>query len=168
MPRFESSAEYWHPGCLIFFIGWIAFFYQSLVGQECSCFPLIKRTVGPGFFIGDGIMLLFALIAFFWAAPSAGLQTRRSLAALALFAVASFGVASSQRSGVRAPSPLIVDGKPVLITTGKVFLFFYDPQCMHCDAAARFMSKFDWGETRVIGIPTAEPQFAVLPARHRP
>lgn len=41
-----------------------------------------------------------------------------------------------------------------------MFLFFYDPQCMHCDAAARFMAKLNWGSTRIIGIPTAEPQFA--------
>ena len=32
---------------LIFFIGWIAFYYSKLVGHECSCFRLIKRTVWP-------------------------------------------------------------------------------------------------------------------------
>ena len=51
---------------MIFFIGWIGYYYPVLVGHECSCFPLIKRTVGPGFFIGDGVMLLMGLAAFGW------------------------------------------------------------------------------------------------------
>jgi hypothetical protein len=161
VPRLRRFGGLLSSALLIFFIAWIGFFYQSLVGQECSCFPLIKRTVGPGFFIGDGIMLLFAMAAYFWSAPVRRFRLPAiALASLVVLALASFGVASSQRSGIRAPSPLVVDGKPESITNGKVFLFFYDPQCMHCDAAARFMAKFNWNDTRVIGIPTAEPQFA--------
>jgi hypothetical protein len=53
-----------------------------------------------------------------------------------------------------------VDGKPTNLTTGKVFLFFYDPSCMHCDAAAKFMSKLDWGNTLIVAIPTVNPQWA--------
>ena len=45
---------------VIFFLGWIGYYYHALVGQECSCFPMIKRTIGPGFFIGDGVMLLLS------------------------------------------------------------------------------------------------------------
>src|SRR5579875_1336154 len=33
---------------MLFFIGWIGYYYHVLVGHECSCFPIIKRTVGPG------------------------------------------------------------------------------------------------------------------------
>lgn len=161
IPRLRRLGGLLSAGLLIFFIGWIGFFYQSLVGQECSCFPLIKRTVGPGFFIGDGIMLLFALLAYFWSAPVRRFRLPAiALASLIVLALGSFGLASSQRSGLRAPSTLVVDGKPERITNGKVFLFFYDPQCMHCDAAARFMAKFNWNDARVIAIPTTEPQFA--------
>ena len=69
-------------------------------------------------------------------------------------------VAAAGHRGIEAPSPILVDGKPQSIKAGKVFLFFYDPQCLHCDAAARFMSKFNWGDTTVIGIPTTQPQWA--------
>jgi hypothetical protein len=31
---------------------------------------------------------------------------------------------------------------------------------MHCDAAARFMSGFDWTDTKVVSIPTINPQWA--------
>jgi len=161
VPRFRRLGGLLSSALLIFFIGWVGFFYQALAGQECSCFPLIKRTVGPGFFIGDGVMLLFALLAFFWSSPVRRFRVPViALVSLAVLALASFGIASSQRSGIRAPSPLLVDGKAESIASGKVFLFFYDPQCMHCDAAARFMAKFAWNDTRVIGIPTTEPQFA--------
>jgi len=53
-----------------------------------------------------------------------------------------------------------VDGKPQDLTHGKVLLFFYDPSCMHCDAAARFMSKLNWNNTEIVGIPTVNPQWA--------
>jgi hypothetical protein len=54
----------------------------------------------------------------------------------------------------------MVDGKPQSLAEGKVFLFFYDPSCMHCDAAAKFMSTLNWGDTRVVAIPTVNPQWA--------
>jgi hypothetical protein len=56
--------------------------------------------------------------------------------------------------------PVIVDGKPADLSHGKVFLFFYDPSCMHCDAAAKFMSTLNWSDTRIIAIPTVNPQWA--------
>ncbi len=52
-------------GLIVFFLGWIGYYYSALVGKECSCFPLIKRSIGPGFFISNGVMLLFGLAAFF-------------------------------------------------------------------------------------------------------
>jgi hypothetical protein len=41
-----------------------------------------------------------------------------------------------------------------------VFLFFFDPSCMHCEAAAKFMATLDWSGTRIIAIPTVNPQWA--------
>ena len=161
VPRFRKLGGLLGAALMIFFMCWIGYFYHALVGQECSCFPIIKRTVGPGFFVGDGIMLLLALAALFWSRPVRRFRVPLvALGALAVCAAVSFGVSASERRGIHAPSPIIVDGKSESITSGKVFLYFYDPQCMHCDAAARYMAKFDWGDTRVIGIPTAEPQFA--------
>ncbi len=160
-PRFRRLGGLLGSALIIFFIGWVGYYYQALAGQECSCFPIIKRTVGPGFFVGDVVMLLLGVAAFTWSAPVRRFRTPLlAFAGIAAAAAVSFGIAQAGNRGLKAPSPLVVDGKTQSISDGKVFLFFYDPQCMHCDAAARFMAKFDWGSTRVIGIPTAEPQFA--------
>lgn len=161
VPRFRKLGGILGSELIVFFIGWIGYYYHSLVGQECSCFPIIKRTVGPGFFVGDGVMLLLGIVATVWAPAVRSLR----IPAIALVTVAalsglSLGVAKLQNRGIEAPNPIVVDGKPQSVSDGKVFLFFYDPQCMHCDAAARFMAKFDWGNTRVIAIPTTQPQFA--------
>lgn len=161
MPRWRKLGGLLGSALILFFIGWIGVYYHSLVGQECSCFPIIKRTIGPGFFLGDGVMLLFGVVASVWS-PSVH-RLRGPLVAFAsilVVAAASLGIAQAGNRGLKSPSPLVVDGKPESVTNGKVFLFFYDPQCMHCDAAARFMAKFDWEKTRVIAIPTTEPQFA--------
>jgi len=161
MPRFRRWGGLVASGLLIFFIGWIGFYYPKLVGHECSCFPIIKRTVGPDFFIGDAIMLLLGLIAFAWSSKVRNLRIpAMALLALAALAAVSFGVNAAERHNVQVPNPVVVEGKPQDLTQGNVFLFFYDPQCSHCFAAAKFLSGLNWDGTRVIGIPTAQPQFA--------
>ncbi len=161
VPRFRHWGGLLASALMIFFIGWVAYYYHVLVGRECSCFPLIKRTIGPGFFIGDGVMLLMGLTAFFW---SPRIRAYRGAAvafvSLVVLAGVSFGVNAAARRNVQVPNPVIVDGKSQNLTQGKVFLFFYDPECSHCDAASKFMSKLNWGDTRIVAIPTHDPQFA--------
>ncbi len=160
-PRFRKWGGILGSALLIFFIGWIAYYYHVLVGHECSCFPIIKRTVGPGFFVGDGIMLLLGLAAWAWSPRVARWRVPAvAFISLAVLAAASFGANTLQRKNVQVPNPVIVDGTPQNLTQGKVFLFFYDPSCMHCDAASKFMSKLNWGSTRIVAIPTVNPQWA--------
>ena len=148
-------------GLMLFFIGWIAYYYHMLVGRECNCFPIIKRTVGPGFFVGDGIMLLLALVAFFWSPPVRRFRLpAAALASLVVLAGISFGVNAAERHSAQVPTPVVVNGKPENLNHGKVFVFFYDPSCSHCDAAARFMSTLHWDETEIVAIPTINPQWA--------
>ena len=146
---------------LVFFIGWIAFYYSKLVGHECSCFPLIKRTVGPGFFIGDAVMLGLGAAAYAWSSRVRNLRVPALLLAgvLALAGV-SYGVNRTARSHSQIPTPLVVDGKPQNLAQGKVFLFFYDPECSHCDQASKFLSTLQWEDTRVVAIPTHDFQYA--------
>ena len=160
-PRLRRWGGLFASALMIFFMAWIGYYYNVLVGHECSCFPIIKRTVGPGFFIGDGIMLLLGLAAFAWS-PRVARMRLPAFALVLLLAVAgiSYGVNASQRQHAQVPNPVIVDGKPANLTNGKVFLFFYDPSCMHCDAAAKFMSKLNWTDSRVVTIPTINPQWA--------
>ena len=160
-PRFRRLGGLLGSALIIFFFGWIGYYYHVLVGHECSCFPIIKRTVGPGFFVGDGIMLLLSLAAYTWSAPVSRLRVPLAvLASLGILAAASYGINKQVIVKAQIPTPVIVDGTPQDLTHGNVFLFFYDPSCMHCDAASKFMSKLNWGSTKIIAIPTINPQWA--------
>ena len=162
VPRFRRWGAILITLLLIAFMLYIGVNYSALVGKDCSCFPLVKRTVGPGFFIGDGIMLLMAILATAWSRRPNGLRGAAIvLGAVVVFAAVAFGMNAARESGIQAPASVtLVDGKPFDLRAGRVFLFFYDPECMHCDAAARRMAKLDWKDTKVLGIPTTTPQFA--------
>ena len=161
VPRFRRWGSWILGALLIAFMAYIGAKYNVLVGKDCSCFPLVKRTIGPGFFIGDAVMLALAVIAGVWSSRSRNIRAALVvLGAVAVFAGVSFGVNANANSGIHAPATITVDGKPYSLDNGNVFLFFYDPECMHCDAAARRMAKLNWKDTTVIGIPTRMPQFA--------
>lgn len=146
---------------LVAFMGYIGIKYSVLVGKDCSCFPMVKRTIGPGFFVGDAVMLLLAVMAGIWARRSDNFRAAVvMLGVVAVFAGVSFGINANRATGLQAPATVTVDGKPYSLRDGDIFLFFYDPECMHCDAAARRMSKLNWKDTKVVAIPTRQPQFA--------
>ncbi|HUQ91629.1 MAG TPA: MauE/DoxX family redox-associated membrane protein [Bryobacteraceae bacterium] len=161
IPRFRRWGAWLTGAMLIAFMIYIGVFYNELRGEECQCFPWLKRSVGPGFFVGDGVMVLLAVIAGLWSRPSNNLRTAAMiLGAVGVFAGASYGVNLAQNSGAKAPPAITVDGKRTPLDLGRVFLYFFDPECMHCDEAARRMAKHNWKDTTVIGIATRQPQFA--------
>jgi uncharacterized membrane protein YphA (DoxX/SURF4 family) len=161
VPRFRRWGSWLIALLLVAFMIYIGANYSVLAGKDCSCFPLVKRTIGPGFFIGDTVMLLMAGLAGWWARPSENIRGALViLGAVAVFAAASLGINTTRQSGLKAPDSITVDGKPFSLGEGNILLFFYDPECMHCDAAARRMSKLNWKDTKIIGIPTQDPQFA--------
>lgn len=161
VPRWRRWGAWLTSAMLVAFIAFIGYHYNSLTGEECSCFPWIKRAVGPGFFIGDGIMLALAILAGLWAKPSEGLRGAALItAAVSVFALVSYGVAAQRSSGTMAPPSIEVDGKRVSLADGKTLIYFFDPECSHCLDAARRMAKLNWGETKVIGVAVVNPQFA--------
>ena len=161
VPRFRKWGAWLASGLLVAFMIYIGVNYNALHGEECNCFPLIKRAVGPGFFIGDGIMLLLAFVAGYWARPAEGKRSAIIvLAAVTVFALVSYGVIAAKQTGVKAPAVITVDGKPFSTQRGRIFIFFFDPECLHCLDAAKRMSRLDWGDTKVIAVPVAQPQFA--------
>ena len=161
IPRFRRWGAILIAILLAGFMGYFALNYNALHGAECSCFPWIKRVVGPEFFIGDGIMLLLAMAAGLWAKPAAGLSTASLiLATIVVCAFASYGFDLARQTGTKAPDTIAVNGQPYSIRSGKVFLFFFNPQCMHCYDAAKTMSQYHWRDTRVIGVPVEQPQYA--------
>jgi uncharacterized membrane protein YphA (DoxX/SURF4 family) len=146
---------------LVAFLAWFAINYNALHGAECSCFPWLKRAVGPGFFIGDGVMLALALAAGAFAPRPRGFRAVALITgAVTVFAMVSWGVATVRQTGTRAPDTISVEGQPYSLRQGKVFLYFFDPQCMHCFEAARKMSTHRWKDTRIVGVPTSTPQYA--------
>jgi len=161
VPRFRKWGAWLGSGLLVAFMIYIGINYTALRGAECNCFPWIKRAVGPGFFIGDAFMLLLAVIAGFWARPS---ESRRSavivLCAVTVFALVSYGATAVRQHGVLAPPILMVDGKPFSTQEGHVVVFFFDPECMHCFDVAKRLSKLNWGDTKIVGVPTVHPEFA--------
>lgn len=161
IPRFRRWGAMLVGLLLIGFIGYFAVNYNALHGAECSCFPWIKRVVGPEFFIADGLMFLLAVMAGVWAKPPQGMRTAFALLGIvAMCAFASYGYDVSRQTGTKAPLTIAVNGQPYPIGQGKVFLFFFNPQCMHCYEAAKTMSHFNWGNTRVVGVPVDLPQYA--------
>src|SRR5581483_239800 len=161
VPRFQGWGSILLGFLLVAFMAYIAFKYNVLAGKDCSCFPLVKRTVGPGFFVGDAIMLGLTVLAGLWAQRPYGLRGALViLGIIAVFAGVSFGINVTHNTGLKAPDTIAVDGKPYSLESGDVFLFFFDPECMYCFEAAQRMSKINWGDTKVVAIPTRVPQFA--------
>jgi len=161
VPRFRRWGAWLGGALLVAFIIFIAGNYSALRGGDCSCFPWVKRIVGPGFFLSDGALLLLAVMTGAWSKRAQGV--RRALAvlgAVALFAAVSYGVVIMRQTGVKAPASLLVSGKPYSLEQGKILIFYFDPECLHCLDAAKRMSKLDWGDTRVVAVPINVPQFA--------
>jgi uncharacterized membrane protein YphA (DoxX/SURF4 family) len=161
VPRFRRWGAWLGTGLLAAFMIFIAIYYRDLHGVDCSCFPWLKRAVGPGFFVGDGAMMLLAIAAGLWARASEGVRPASViLGAVAVFALVSFGFASTRLTGTKAPAAIAAeDGHSISLQEGKVFVFFFDPQCLHCLAAGRRLAALNWGATRFIGVPTQNPQF---------
>jgi uncharacterized membrane protein YphA (DoxX/SURF4 family) len=161
VPRFRRWGAILAGLLLLAFLGWFAIHYTALRGADCNCFPWVKRVVGPGFFIGDGFMLLLAAAAWLWSKPAAGARTAGLIvAAVVVFAGVSYGVDAVRQTGTPAPAAIMVDGRPYSLQHGRIFLFFFHPECGHCLETSKSMARLDWGDTRVIAVPVEEPQYS--------
>jgi len=172
VPRFRRWGAILAGLLLLAFMTYIGWNYKALIGRDCSCFPELKlplgitidmrRSVGPGFFYGDFGFMVAAAIAGFWAKRSQGLRTAAViLGAVAVFTAVSYGSAYSKLTGLKAPDSIVVDGQPMSLQEGRVFLFFYDPECGTCNAVGKSMGPLKFkNDITLIGIPTRRPQFA--------
>lgn len=160
VPRWRRWGAWLCGIMLLAFMVYMGVNYQALAGEDCSCFPWLKRAVGPGFFIGDAVMLVAAVIAGIWARPSESpKQAIMALAAIVVFAGAVYGMTRVRQTGVEAPREIMVDGKPFDLHQGRVFVYFFDPECSHCDEAAKVMSKHKWNGVRIVAVATANPHW---------
>jgi uncharacterized membrane protein YphA (DoxX/SURF4 family) len=161
VPRFRRWGAILAGLLLTAFLFYFVLNYSALRGADCSCFPWIKRVVGPGFFIGDGILLMLAALAGLWSKPPESLRSAVLVAsAVVVFALVSYGVDVTRGNGTPVPATITVDGKPYSLQSGRVFLFFFNPQCAHCLEAAKRMAQFQWGDTRLVAVPVEVPEYA--------
>ncbi len=146
IPRFRRWGSWIASLLLVAFIVFIGIHYNELVGADCSCFPWIKRAVGPQFFIGDGIMLLLAIGAGLWSAPPQSVRgATLVLAAVTVFTLVSYGVASTRHTGTPAPSSIASNtGARISLQQGKVLIYFFNPHCLHCLDAGKKLAALDW------------------------
>jgi uncharacterized membrane protein YphA (DoxX/SURF4 family) len=166
MPRYRRLGSAITSLMLVGFMGYIGIHYSQLIGKDCSCFPWVKRTVGPGFFEGDAAFLLAAILAGLWAKPVNTISRFKfNYAAIALlitlaFVGGGYAYAASQQTGAKAPESVLVDGKPVSLQHGRFFVFFFDPECSHCNDAGRHMGTYHWkSDVTFIGVPTRMQRF---------
>jgi uncharacterized membrane protein YphA (DoxX/SURF4 family) len=161
VPRFRRWGAALTSLLLVAFLIYITVNYNALRGEDCGCFPWVRRAVGPAFFLSDVIMLLLAVLSGLW---GRAWGSRRGaalvLGAVTVFALACFGVLAARQVPMTAPESINVQGRPFPLRQGRVFLYFYDPECSSCDAAARLMANYHWKDTTVISVATGEPQFA--------
>lgn len=161
VPRYRRWGALLCCGLLVAFMVYIGWHYTALQGMDCTCFPWLKRAVGPAFFWSDGLMIVMAGIAGWWARASDGFKGAGLILGCTLvLAGAAYGITESRQSGTVAPASITVDGQPFSLQQGKILLYFYDPECSHCNQAAKEMSKHVWKETKIIGLATRVPQFA--------
>ncbi|HEX4278828.1 MAG TPA: MauE/DoxX family redox-associated membrane protein [Bryobacteraceae bacterium] len=161
IPRFRRWGAWLGTLLLAAFMIFIASHYAALRGADCACFPWVKRAVGPGFFAGDGAMMLLAAGAGLWARTSEGFRPAAViLGAVAVFALLSFGFAATRHTGTKAPATIAAeDGHLVSLQDGKVFVYFFNPQCLDCLNAGRKLASLNWKDARFVGVPTENPQF---------
>jgi uncharacterized membrane protein YphA (DoxX/SURF4 family) len=110
VPRLRRWGALVLAALLMAFMGYFAIHYNALRGADCSCFPWLRRVVGPGFFVGDAVMLLLAGLAWLGSRRPQGMRTvALILSAVAVFAGVSYGVGAARQTGTRAPQSVLVD-----------------------------------------------------------
>jgi uncharacterized membrane protein YphA (DoxX/SURF4 family) len=161
VPRFRRWGAILSALLLIAFVLYFALNYSALRGADCNCFPWVKRVVDPAFFITEGILLLLAALAGLWSKPPESLRSALLiLAAVVVFALVSYGVDMTRQAATSAPQTITVNGQPYSLASGRVFLFFFDPQCTGCLGVSKRLAELQWGDTRVVAIPVKQPQDA--------
>ena len=102
-------------------------------------------------------MLAVSLVAMIFSSKPADLRRAMIVVLVVLaFAGLMLGLDSLDSGAVVAlPEMITADEQPYALQEGKVFLFFFNPSCMHCLDAGQTMSGYQW-QAQIIGIPTQD------------
>ena len=159
--QWRRLGGYLSTALLIVFMVYVGVNYEALRGADCSCFPWVERAVGPGFFIGDGIMLAISVLAIVFAPR----PTQFRMAALLLIGVILAGVVSiawdkwGASPEFDVPTTIQGNSENINLHNGRVFIYFFNPTCLHCLDAGIAMANFTWKAT-FVGVPTQDFEFA--------
>jgi hypothetical protein len=159
-PAWRRLGGLFSAGLLIIFMAYFAINYETLKGADCSCFPWLKRTVGPVFFWTDGAMLALSGVAAWFAPPLRKLQgAAKAVAAIAAVAFVALAIDRAlPQPDADVPAAIKTDEGELSLRQGDVFLYFFNPLCPHCEDAAKRMALLDWKAT-FVGVPTQDYQF---------
>jgi hypothetical protein len=142
------------------FMIYIGVLYDRLLGEDCNCFPWIRRVVGPVLLIGDRAMLILVVLAGWCSLKSYGWRRAAVIFLCVLVVAAASNAATSyQRSRAEAPETAVVDGKSLNLQNRRLLLYFFDRECTHCYAVEREMAQRSWSSTRIVVLATREQQF---------
>jgi uncharacterized membrane protein YphA (DoxX/SURF4 family) len=113
IPRYRRWGAWIAGLMLIAFMIYIGALYDRLTGEDCNCFPWIRRVVGPAFFAGDAAMLALAGLAAWLSRKSHGLRhSALILGCVCLAACGSYAASAIRRSHADAPETAMADGQP--------------------------------------------------------
>ena len=147
---------------LVVFMGYFAINYETLRGADCSCFPWVERAVGPEFFWSDGVMLVLSIVAA-WLAPPLE-KIRVAAVAVAGIAAVTLAALAVDKLGPQpvseAPAVVTVGDQEFSLREGKVFVYFFNPMCLHCLDAGTAMAQHTW-KAPLVGVPTEEEDLAI-------
>ena len=160
-PAWRRWGGWLSSALLVGFMVYMAVNYQTLQGEDCSCFPWLERAVGPAFFWTDAAMLAASLLAVRFSSPPTDIRRAGiALAGVAAFAAIMLGADSLEpESDLATAGPITVDGVPYDLEGGRIFLFFFNPSCIHCLHAGQTMAKYTW-RVDFVGVPTQDPDWA--------
>ena len=160
-PAWRRLGGYLSTALLLVFMAYVGYHYETLKGEDCSCFPWLERTVGPGFFWGDAGMVALALVAArFSPRMSAWRGAGAALSAVALFAGAMLALNPfAPPSDADAPASITVDSEEYALDRGRIFLYFFNPTCIHCLDVGLTMAELEW-QAELVGVPTQDYDLA--------
>ena len=160
-PAWRRLGGYLSAALLVVFMAYIGYNYETLKGEDCSCFPWLERTVGPGLFWVDAGMLALTLVAAWFAPRLSGLRG----AVVTLLALALFGGTMLALNpfapplDADVPASINVESGEYALDRGRIFIYFFNPACPHCLDAGQTMAKLDW-QGDFVGVPTQDYDFA--------
>jgi uncharacterized membrane protein YphA (DoxX/SURF4 family) len=159
-PAWRRLGGWFSTGLLAIFTAYFAINYETLKGADCSCFPWIERTVGPAFFWSESVMIALSVAAAWFAPPMRKLGT--AVKAVAAIAAVSFVALAVDKLGPQpdadVPVSIQTDAGEFSLREGKVFVYFFNPLCPHCEDAAKRMAQLTW-KAGYVAVPTQDPHF---------